>query len=150
MQLITVSPSDFPLKKRPLSEMTVITLDEKSKEVIRNLTREISPCDGLFIRPDVDRELRCVVSGPSDDEIERLDLSTVDCREHNFLGVFQVRSTAGLKTLIQRNTQTIPFCIHLEHNSRRAVFVILRNVHRDKLLYAVRGTTRILDGGIRC
>lgn len=133
MQLITVSPSDFPLKKRPLSEMTVITLDEKSKEVIRNLTREISPCDGLFIRPDVDRELRCVVSGPSDDEIERLDLSTVDCREHNFLGVFQVRSTAGL-----------------EHNSRRAVFVILRNVHRDKLLYAVRGTTRILDGGIRC
>lgn len=47
-----------------LQEKNVHTYDEKSKEVIRNLSHEISPCDGLFIRPDVDRELHCVVSGP--------------------------------------------------------------------------------------
>jgi hypothetical protein len=40
------------------------TYDEKPEKVIRNLTREIGPCDGHFIRPDVDRVLHCIVPGP--------------------------------------------------------------------------------------
>lgn len=37
---------------------------EKPKKVIRNLTRELSPCDGCFIRPDVNRELQRIIPGP--------------------------------------------------------------------------------------
>jgi hypothetical protein len=56
--------ADWQCINEKLQGKTMFTYDEKPANMIRDLTREITPCDGHFIRPEVDRVLHCVVSGP--------------------------------------------------------------------------------------